>query len=501
MGRNGGNSWLDVVRKALRSPTKHMYTTKTLKARMREDDEPEADQDKKSSKRRWVFKKTALHETTTILHVESNTLCTSGTSAAKHNIPQAAYCDEKHAMAVAKATSAAAEAAVATVQAAVEVIRLTSPSFSFKRHNAALVIQTSFRSYLARRALQALKGVVKLQALVRGHNVRRRTKMTLKCMQALVRVQARVCDQRRKLSNEGSFQDSAYSDSNSFWGSHLADNKSITREESNTNTDAWNRHASRMEEIQAMLQKTEVTGQKSRKDLTHAFIRQVWKSGQDEYGGQDDLEEVRKWDREFYYVDQKDPVRTVQIDTSDQRCSLSPTWERAQNQTYYFHQQRPNLNPYSSPLHHHNFHSQSPITPSSLLRIKPSVKVHSASPRCQREQRNFSSSGTGTQTLRGSPSYMSATVSAMARIRPQSAPRQRRSTTEGEKKTSARKRLSFNVSEKYNAGGVSDSELDGNFNNPIHTIERRLSMSSCCKERIEGENSRPSLSEERRWFR
>ncbi|XP_024017975.1 protein IQ-DOMAIN 14 isoform X1 [Morus notabilis] len=469
MGKIGGSSWLTVVKRAFRSPTKEAAAREKRSSRRREEHEQDHEEEKKRGKRRWIFRKHLNQQQTVIQHTASVTATTTAVTKQTninphvHSIDHHAYDDDQrqaaersHALAVAMATTAAAKAAVATAQAAVEVIRLTRPSYNIKEHFSAIAIQTAFRGYLARRALRALKGLVKLQALVRGHNVRKRAEMTLQCMQAMLRVQARVLDQRiaKRLSYEGTSVDSLSRSPNDRVGIR----KSLAREESSFNSEEW-------DDIEALLAKTREAALKRESALSHAFSHQMWRTDCEQAESEPDPEGWIRRSKQFSWESKGrtscdqiiEPIKTVEIDTYGP-CSYSTPI--SQNRSQYYHhssyqqQQSPHLYSLTSlahKSHDSNFSLQSPFTQSPARPRNAHNNIHQSviSPRftnARADIRNNNNNNNNNNPM--TPNYMASTASVKARLRSQSAPRQRPdlANLEMEQRTgSVRRRLSFPV--------------------------------------------------------
>ncbi|PHU27935.1 Protein IQ-DOMAIN 31 [Capsicum chinense] len=511
--KKGGSSWLSAVKRAFRSPTKDNSCDKKAKT----EHELEEDEEKKREKRRWLFRKQS-----------QNGQPNEGKAIA----------DPKHAIAVA----AAAEAAVATAQAAVEIIRLTRSSNnppSNEQHSAAVLIQTAFRGYLARRALIALKGIVKLQALIRGQNVRKQAKMTLKCMQALLRVQARVREQRARLSHDGGRR-SMFAETTNLWDSKylhdIRDRKARSRDGSSIADDLRDCPRSLLE-LESMLQARKEASFKREKSLAHVFTQQVLDEmdvGSEERNERE-LEETSNWLDEWMSskqwntssrgsFDRRDSIKTVEMDTPKPYSNMVPNARRSHHSSPLHRQaSTPHYtanSPHRQRTSHYNYSAiQPPATPPPCqpkpLQVRPTSPRKSqstANTPCLRSTSRSNSimsrySTSGNDAAAPSvPNYMAATESAKARIRSQSTPKQRPSTPERERAGSVKKRLSYPIPEPYSlnaAYGYSQNLRSPSFKSlqAAYLGMEQQSNYSCYTESLGGEMSPCSTTDLRRWLR
>ncbi|KAL8166825.1 hypothetical protein V2J09_008324, partial [Rumex salicifolius] len=176
---------------------------------------------------------------------------------------------DKHAYTVAVAT-AAADAAVAAAQAAAEVVRLTTVSHYYygksKEEIAAIRIQTAFRGHLARRALRALRGLVRLKSLVESQSVKRQVTNTLKCMQTVARLQSQIRARRIRLSEE-----------NLALQKQLQQKHDLELEQQRMGED-WVDSTQSKEKIEAGLQSKQEAAMRRERALAYAYSHQMRKN-------------------------------------------------------------------------------------------------------------------------------------------------------------------------------------------------------------------------------
>nr|GEV92658.1 hypothetical protein [Tanacetum cinerariifolium] len=132
------------------------------------------------------------------------------------------------------------------VHSQTQISRKPKPTLQ-QQHLSAIRIQAAYRGHMVRRNVKGLTGLVRLQGVVRGQNVKRQTVNAMKQMQLLVRVQTQIQSRRIQTlenqalkrqanNNNDKRSETSLGDKRTEMGDEYWDYSSITKEERDART-------------------------------------------------------------------------------------------------------------------------------------------------------------------------------------------------------------------------------------------------------------------------
>ncbi|KAK1274585.1 Protein IQ-DOMAIN 32 [Acorus gramineus] len=160
-----------------------------------EDLEPAEDKTT-TDKRRWSFRKRSARH-----RVLSNSVISELPSAGNKESPEATVLDY-HAESNLPNAEKIAEPKLTDEKhppSSAQIDIVLNKDDHNLQESSVTFIQTAIRAYLARRELQKVKSVVRLQAAIRRHLVQRQAGGTLRCVQAIIKMQALVRARRMRM--------------------------------------------------------------------------------------------------------------------------------------------------------------------------------------------------------------------------------------------------------------------------------------------------------------
>ncbi|XWS35344.1 hypothetical protein CRYUN_Cryun21dG0117600 [Craigia yunnanensis] len=344
---------------------------------------------------------------------------------------------------------------VASPRAAPPRILRPRPEPTLWNHNAsATKIQAAYRGYMARRSFRALKGLVRLQGVVRGQNAKRQTMNAMKYMQLLVRVQSQVQSRRiQMLENQARRQAQFKSDKEveSTLG------KWTFSQASESGNEDWDDSMLTKEEIETRMQRKVEAVIKRERAMAYAYSNQLWKTTPK--SAHTGVSDIRSGGFPWWWNWLEREVPPVNAPESQGIKSFQLTPPRPTSEL------KPSPRPQSSSKQHQfTFDNMDTPTPKSTrstilpatrpMRTPPSSRIPQASssgvskysrPRGSGSDSPFHLPLKDDDSLTSCPpfwvpNYMTPTVSANAKVRASSNPKERFMGTPG---SESKRRLSF----------------------------------------------------------